>query len=381
MSVCPARRNCGVGLASRLVVPTRQRLKGSSDLGHRVVENQIGLIEELRDVAQQQLDLADATRDAAALSAAGSDDAAALSGPLAPRQEALAARAGDIADALAEQSNQTGGVVDDLIVYRLDTERVMLVVNAGTRSGDLSWLQTHMPTTGVTLEDISESTAKIDVQGPHSSTTLAAVLPQGLPNLKYYQFTTCHFHDQELTISRTGYTGELGYEFYGPADAVVALWEACISAGAEPAGLGARDTLRLEAGYPLYGHELEAKRPAYESGFTKSIDLSKAFLGRDALHSAPPAHRLIGIQLAGRRSARAGDRLVRPGTDEQIGVVTSGSFGPSVGFAVALGYCKTDFNPPEGTLDVVGTRTRLPAKIAPLPFYTEGSVRKKLDPQ
>lgn len=277
--------------------------------------------------------------------------------------------------------NHDGGVIDDLIVYRLDTERVMLVVNAGTRPGDLSWLQTHMPTTGVTLEDISESTAKIDVQGPHSSTTLAAVLPQGLPNLKYYHFTTCHFHDQELTISRTGYTGELGYEFYGPADAVVALWDACISAGAEPAGLGARDTLRLEAGYPLYGHELEAKRPAYESGFTKSIDLSKAFLGRDALHSAPPAHRLIGIQLAGRRSARAGDRLVRPGTDEQIGVVTSGSFGPSVGFAVALGYCKTDFNPPEGTLDVVGTRIRLPAKIAPLPFYTEGSVRKKLDPQ
>ncbi len=276
--------------------------------------------------------------------------------------------------------NRDGGVIDDLIIYRRGNTHFMLVVNAGTRPGDLEWLTSHLPDSGVTLTDISDTTAKIDIQGPTSATLLQQILPPDTCQLGYYHFTTCTFKGADLIVSRTGYTGERGFECYGPADAIRELWQTCITQGATPAGLGARDTLRLEAGYPLYGHELTTKRLASESGFTKSIDLSKEFLGSEALTATLPHDQLVGLRLAGRRTARAGDALVLTGTDEVVGVVTSGSFGPSVEYAVALAYCSRKTVENKQELEIAGKRTRLACQLATPPFYTNGTVRAPLPP-
>jgi aminomethyltransferase len=243
----------------------------------------------------------------------------------------------------------------------------------------VQWLLDHKQHADVDISDISDMTAKIDVQGPTSAALLARVLPDGLPALKYYHFTKTRYNDIPLIVSRTGYTGELGYEFYGPPETLTQLWEACHQAGATPAGLGARDTLRLEAGYPLYGHELGTDRPAHESGFTKSIDLSKEFLGSEALNGLPPRNRLVGLALEGRQSARADDSVTLAGNDEVVGVVTSGSFGPSVGYAVALAYCNETVCDKGRTLEIAGRRTKLACQVAQLPFYKDGTVRVVLD--
>jgi aminomethyltransferase len=273
--------------------------------------------------------------------------------------------------------NDKGGVIDDLTCYRMDEQHYMLVVNAATCAGDAAWIQKHLsPTTN--FHDISSWTGKLDVQGPQSRKLLEDAIEMPVPDLKYFHFTRINLLGCSCLISRTGYTGEWGYELYLPIQATGALWDLLLSKGEiKPAGLGARDTLRLEVGYPLYGHELCDTRTPVEAFGKNFIDQSKNFIGHEAVRSAlenSPAQKLVGLQLEGKRAARAGDRLMANG--EAVGEITSGSFAPSLGYAVAAGYLRQALASEGQELEIEVKATRLKARVVSLPFYKNGTARK-----
>ncbi|MEF3696350.1 glycine cleavage system aminomethyltransferase GcvT [Desulfolutivibrio sp.] len=268
--------------------------------------------------------------------------------------------------------NDAGGIIDDLIVYRLEDERFMVVVNASRIAPDFARLRALMPE-AILLEDISAQTAKIDLQGPHSFAVLSRLLPGDWSQLKYFNCTWVTFEKLPLLVSRTGYTGELGYEFFLPAYKALALWEKLLAdPDVKPAGLGARDTLRLEMGYPLYGQDLDEEHTPSEAGYA-SLLKPGAFMG--SAGAGLVRERLIALAVPGRRSARHNDLVLCD--DAQAGRVTSGSFSPSLGHGIALAYVamddaeKTDFT-------VKAAKTKLAAVRTELPFYKEGTARKKL---
>ncbi len=274
--------------------------------------------------------------------------------------------------------NTSGGVIDDLIIYRRSPAAYMLVVNAGTRAGDVAWFTQHLPPAGVTLQDVSDQTAKLDIQGPGCLQAVTDLTGFEASQLPFYRFAEITIDGADCLISRTGYTGELGYEIYGPPPTLLPLWDAALAAGIVPAGLGARDTLRLECGYPLYGHELNDSRPAIQSGFTRAFDMTKEFHGSAALQRpAAMAERLCGIRLEGRRAAREGTTVLDD-SGATIGIVTSGSFAPSLGVAVAMAYCRSASAQPGTVVQLSAGRKPLVGTIVALPFYTTGTARQRL---
>jgi len=196
------------------------------------------------------------------------------------------------------------------------------------------------------------------------------------PPVYYYHFVMRTYRGRDVIVSRTGYTGELGYEIYLPTDLAVQAWRECLELGATPAGLGARDTLRLEMGYPLYGHELNPDRNAAESGFNRAIATEKSFLGCDPVRGAlqHPAQQLTGLLLDGRRAARHGDRVTAP-DGNPVGTVTSGSFSPSLRRGIAMAYVDVRWARPGTSLSVATARTPVTAVVTETPFYREGSAR------
>lgn len=271
--------------------------------------------------------------------------------------------------------NENGGVIDDLTCYRLDEERYMLVVNAGTAEKDAEWIQSRVSEDTIFV-DLSAETAKLDVQGPESRDVLEEVFGCTLPELGYFRFKEFQALEASTIISRTGYTGELGYEIYLPNDDAVRLWEKLVAHPyCEPGGLGARDTLRLEMGYALYGHELNDRRTPAEMSRGMFIDRNKEFIGKERVMQdlEIPQQLLVGLQFSSKRAAREGDRVFCG--DQEIGVVTSGSLAPSLGFAVAMAYVKSDFSHVGKTLEVEIRNKRFPAEIVDLPFYKEGTAR------
>ena len=271
--------------------------------------------------------------------------------------------------------NGNGGVIDDLLVYRFSEQKLMLVVNAGTQDGDYEWIRDRIDP-HVNVENQSDATAKIDIQGPHSPRIVNALLDDTVDNVKFYRFITTSFRGHPIIISRTGYTGEIGYEFYGPNELAGEFWDACLEQGALPAGLGARDTLRLEMGMPLYGHELTTSRNAAETGFTRAISRSKDFIGSGVIRNPDCKQQsLVGLTLAGRRSARPGD----PVTDAMgttVGTVTSGSFSPSLQTAIALAYINDEAPTTSASFLINTARAQLSATITACPFYKGATARK-----
>ena len=274
--------------------------------------------------------------------------------------------------------NEAGGVIDDLIIYSRGPDAYMAVVNAGTRQGDLQWLTAHLPASGVVLQDISDQTAKIDIQGPTCLEAVTTLTGFDAAQLPFYRFADIRINGTDCVISRTGYTGELGFEIYGPPATLLPLWDGALATGIIPAGLGARDTLRLECGYPLYGHELTDSRPAIQSGFTRALDMTKKFHGSTAL-CEPSANmeRLCGIRLDGRRAAREGTAVFSE-DGVAVGIVTSGSFAPSLGVAVAAAYCNASHAEPGTKIELAAGRNMLSGTIVALPFYREGTARLKV---
>ena len=273
--------------------------------------------------------------------------------------------------------NPSGGVMDDQIVYRCADTVFFMVVNASTQDSDFAWISGHCcPST--TLTNLSEETAKIDLQGPASVAIARKLLEKPIDALTYYSFMYNRYKGAEMLISRTGFTGEIGFELYCDAKRAMSFWNESMELGALPAGLGARDTLRLEMGFPLYGHELDDRRNAAESGFSRAIARDKNFIGSEAvLDPLAVRQTLSGILLADNRAARRGDALFDP-YNNAIGTVTSGSFAPSLGRAVALGYIKKDARAAGGPVMVRNDRHELHGVIAELPFYNYGTARRKL---
>ena len=264
-----------------------------------------------------------------------------------------------------------GGVLDDLIVYRMAVDNWMVVVNAGTSPNDFKWMKSHLPKTGATLKDMRGTYVKLDVQGPESRAAMEKVLGYSLGEMGYFTFKNIVLDGALAVISRTGYTGEHGYEIYAPEADIAKLWDKLLESGVRPAGLGARDTLRLEAGLPLYGHELNETLSPFEAGMMRYAVKEEDFVGRAALlarQASGPARKLVGFTITGRQSARNGNRVLDM-SGAEAGVVTSGSFAPSLGQAIGYAYVRPDFSAVGATFKIeVGSR-QLDATVVTPPFY------------
>ena len=277
--------------------------------------------------------------------------------------------------------NERGTILDDLLVYRFP-DRLMLVVNAGNRRKDWRWVTEHAAGYDVELSDDSDRIALIALQGPASQRILGALTGADLGAVGYYRFVEDEVAGTLAVISRTGYTGEDGFELYLPSAAATAVWNALADAGAPhgliPAGLGARDSLRLEMGYALYGNDLDEEHTALESGLGWIVKPGAGdFIGRAALAAEKERgviRRLTGIRLTRRGFPRPGYPLVYEGDD--VGTVTSGVASPSLGAGVALGYLPVEAARP-GSEVGVRIRGRVIAGVTQRPpFYTEGSIRR-----
>ncbi len=265
--------------------------------------------------------------------------------------------------------NPQGGVIDDLILYRLEAAEWLLVANAGTHAKDLAWIQRQPRPAGLVIEDVSAGTAKLDIQGPRSALRLHEALGIDCEGLGRFRARQAEVDGHQILISRTGYTGECGYELYAPADRIGSIWDRLIAAGVQPAGLGARDTLRLEAGLPLYGHELDEDHTPVHAGLQRFAAKAVPYIGQAGVAAAQrdaAAPRLCGFRLSGRRSARHGDPVFL--NDQPAGQVTSGSFAPSLGCAAGMAYLAPEAAQP-GTAIRIGTATRrLDGVVAGLPL-------------
>lgn len=265
---------------------------------------------------------------------------------------------------------EDGGVVDDLIVYRCSDTAWLAVVNASNTGKDRDWMAAHLAG-DCTLEDLSDQTAQLALQGPGAE-VLLRTLTADLPAKNYTAVLHGTVDGRPCLVSRTGYTGEDGFELYcAPADAP-ALWDALTAAGALPCGLGARDTLRLEAAMPLYGHELSPSINPYEAGLGIFVKLEKPdFIGKAALERARPvSRRRVGLQMTGRGIAREGCPVYDGG--RQVGVVTSGTHCPWVGQAVALALVDAAYKEPGTPLQVDVRGRRVDAQVVKTPFYRRG---------
>jgi len=265
--------------------------------------------------------------------------------------------------------NEQAGILDDLVVYRIDKEKWMLVVNAATTLSDLNHLKENL-SGKFHLENISDKTGKLDVQGPQSLDVLKNIFGNGLSKLNYYTFAEFVFDGDPCLISRTGYTGELGFEIYISNNKVIKLWETLLKdSRIKPAGLGSRDTLRLEMGYPLYGQDIDTAHTPLSAGLKKFVDFSKDFIGKDILlkeQKSGSKEHLICFQADSRRAPRHGFAIFDGG--KNIGVVTSGSFSPSLSVGIGMGYVAGNYDI-GAQLVIKEADIEIPVKIIKKPFY------------
>ena len=308
-------------------------------------------------------------------------------GALALIQHVTVNDASRIAPGQAQYSamcTEMGTVVDDLLVYRL-ADRYMLVVNAANREKDVALVRAHADRfPDVSVEDVSESVALVALQGPFARSILAPLADLDVNAISYYRFAEGEVAGVAAMVSATGYTGEDGFELYLDAEDAPELWDALLEAGAGrglvPAGLGARDSLRLEMGYALYGNDLDEEHTALEAGLGWIAKLDKSdFVGRRALRVQKEegvARRLVGIGLLGKGFPRPGYRVLASDGDEPVGALTSGTVSPSLGYGVAMGYVAKEHAKPGSPLRVELRGRIVDATVQPLPFYTEGSIRR-----
>ncbi|MGE5485161.1 MAG: glycine cleavage system aminomethyltransferase GcvT [Ignavibacteriales bacterium] len=276
--------------------------------------------------------------------------------------------------------NERGGVVDDLMACCLEDGGYMLVVNASNIDKDFDWVTSHATGLNVKVDNASARTGEVALQGPKSEVILQRLTDTNLSEIKYYRIReNVKVAGVHTTVARTGYTGEDGFEVYCDAADTPMLWDAIMEAGEDegiiPCGLGARDTLRFEAGMPLYGHELDDERTPIEAGLERFVSFTKGdYIGREALlkqKTGGPAVRLIGFEMIDRGGVpRAGYQIISGG--KVVGKVTSGNYSPTFDKNMGMAYV-----PPgmavvgnELGVDVRGRTMRV--KIVPLPFYKRG---------
>jgi aminomethyltransferase len=302
----------------------------------------------------------------------GAEAAAALSGALVSDPSKLAVGRAQYSMICAAN----GGILDDLIVYRLADERFLVVANAGNAPLVSDLLAQRIEPFRAILDDGSLATALIAVQGPRSLEIVTPLTSLDLAALRYYGIAEGTVAGIPAMVARTGYTGEDGFEVFvetaRAGDLWAALWAAGQPAGMVPVGLGARDTLRLEAGMPLYGNDLDPSINPYEANLGRVVRLDKPddFVGRDALRriaEAGPSRLLVGLTMTGRGIARHGYPVYAG--DRATGVVTSGTLSPTLGKAIAMAYVAPGDAEPGTIVEVEIRAARVAAEVVPLPFY------------
>ncbi|MCR4338045.1 MAG: glycine cleavage system protein T, partial [Candidatus Omnitrophica bacterium] len=249
------------------------------------------------------------------------------------------------------------------------------VVNAGTMEKDQAQFQKHL-NSRAKFANLSDRFGKLDLQGPLSRELLSPMVP-GIEKLQYYTFDEFEVLGENVIVSRTGYTGELGYEIYFPWEKTVQLWKEILKRGAKPAGLGVRDLLRLEMGYSLYGHELEENISPLDAGLNRFIDWNKNFIGKEALlkHKEAGVNRKIVLFVSeNRRSPRAGHRLYSS-EGKEIGYVTSGSFSPNFNCGIGMGFVVKDRGSVGERILFGDPEQQLAARIEARPMYKQGSLK------
>ncbi|HHQ42418.1 MAG TPA: glycine cleavage system aminomethyltransferase GcvT, partial [Chromatiales bacterium] len=276
--------------------------------------------------------------------------------------------------------NERGGILDDLIVYRAGPGWFRLVVNAATREKDLAWMRRHAGPHGAAVAERAEL-AMLAVQGPEARERALPLLPQALRGAAeaLAPFRAAHLGPDGWFVARTGYTGEDGFEVILPAEEAGALWDGLLAAGVRPCGLGARDTLRLEAGLNLYGQDMDEGTTPLECGLGWTVAWEPAgrdFVGRAALErqrAAGPARVQVGLVLEARGVLRPGQAVRTPRGE---GRVTSGSFGPTIGRSIALARVPAGT---EGRVEVEIRGRALPARVVRPPFVRQGRIRIELE--
>ncbi len=275
---------------------------------------------------------------------------------------------------------EDGGVLDDLLLYRDDEDKVYMVVNAVNCDRDLEWLRQHAGGFDAEVQDLTAEQAMLAVQGPNALDVVTELTEDcELADLGYYKFTfgtVCRL--ARVRISRTGYTGENGYEVYCPASAAERVWTRLLEAGEKhglaPIGLGARDVLRLEAGMALYGHELDEDHNPIEAGLGFAVSFREEkgdYIGREALQRIKGARkqRLVGVTTPGPRVPRQGHVLYKG--DEQVGTICSGAPSPTLETNVATAFVAIGSDRPGEELDVDFRGKRQPVTVQELPFYSK----------
>ncbi len=271
--------------------------------------------------------------------------------------------------------NENAGVIDDTILLRLSADDFLLVVNAGPSAGDAVILQQRLSRASLTIQS---DWGKLDVQGPASRAVLKPLAEADLAALPY--FAGCHAVVNGVAgiVARSGYTGELGYEIFLPADALPALWDKLLEhPSVKPAGLGARDSLRLELAYPLFGHELSTEINPVEAGLAGFLDPFGPFVGAEAVRKimqACPARTLVALQSKERRPFRHGDAILYEG--KQVGDISSGAFSPSLDVAIGMGFIPATLAKPGTELTIKTARAAIPVTVIEKPFYKNGTCRK-----
>lgn len=266
--------------------------------------------------------------------------------------------------------NEKGNILDDILVYQ-HADDFILVVNASNRLKIVSWLESNIKFLNVKIEDQTLSTSMIAVQGPKSINLAKQLISNDISKLGYYFSFDSKTMDIPSLVSRTGYTGEDGIEIILPRGEEIKVWEKLVSLGCKPCGLGARDTLRLEAGMPLYGHEIDESTNPLEAGLGWAVKFDKGeFIGKEALlkeKNTQSARIRVGVELSGKRIPRELYPITKNGT--VVGKVTSGTFSPTFNKSIAMAYVPATLSAIGTDLDVDIRGKSEPCKVVPLPFY------------
>lgn len=271
--------------------------------------------------------------------------------------------------------NERGGIIDDLTVYKYGPQKYMLVVNAGTTEKDYAWVRQHTQGFDVKTENISAAITKIDLQGPQSQEILQQLTQTDLSEIKRYFFKEIVVDGVPMTVSRSGYTGEDGFELYFDNAYAEQIWNKLLEIGKPmglvPCGLGARDTLRTECGMMLYGHDIDEDHTPFEAVYGWAVSDQKDFIGKDALmrqRQEGLKRKLVGFEMLDRGIARQHYPVYFQ--NEEVGVVTSGTPSPSLNKNIGMAYIRPALNIPGTEIEIKIRESLAKAKVVKLPFYT-----------
>ncbi len=272
--------------------------------------------------------------------------------------------------------NDQGGIIDDLVVYRIEENKWMVVVNGATTDKDEAQFVSHL-TEDAAFKNVSRATGKLDIQGPLSRDVLKSFIP-GIEKLNYYEFAQFDFLGGRNIVSRTGYTGELGFEIYFPWDKIPQLWKKLLENPAvKPAGLGARDVLRLEMGYSLYGQDIDETVSPLEAGLGRFVDFEKDFIGKGALikqkNEGAPRKSICFISQT-RQSPRHHHKIYDENTKE-VGTVTSGGFSVALKKGIGIGLVLRSCELKGKTFFAGDEKNKIPVELFVKPFYKSGTLK------